>query len=74
MRIALIAISNSVHAAKWISLIADQGWDLHFLSSIDFYGLHPLVRNVTNWISGPFVRWPGIYGDVHDREDAGLQD
>jgi glycosyltransferase involved in cell wall biosynthesis len=68
MRIALIAISNSVHAAKWISLIADQGWDLHFLSSIDFYGLHPLVRNVTNWISGPFVRWPGIYGDVHDRE------
>lgn len=46
MRILFVALAQSVHTARWINQIADQGWDLHVFpaGSPEF---HPLLRNVT---------------------------
>lgn len=47
MRILLIAMTDSVHTARWVSQIADQGWDIHLFPSIDSGILHPELRGVT---------------------------
>lgn len=47
MRILFVAMANSIHTARWIAQIADQGWDLHLFSSIDSGIVHPLLRNIT---------------------------
>jgi hypothetical protein len=53
VRILLVAMSNSIHTARWISQISDQGWDLHLFPSIDFWvDLHPEIRDVTVYHSG----------------------
>src|SRR6185312_2882643 len=46
MRILFVAIGESVHTARWLSQIADEGWDLHLFPSE--VGLpHKDYRNVT---------------------------
>ena len=35
MRILFVAMADSVHTARWISQIDDQGWDIHLYPSID---------------------------------------
>jgi len=47
MRILVIAMSNSIHTARWISQIADRGWDIHLFPSIDCGLLHPDMKNIT---------------------------
>lgn len=47
MRILLVALSDSVHTARWLSQIADTGWDIHLFPSIDCGILHPDIRNAT---------------------------
>lgn len=47
MRILFVAKSESVHTARWLSQIADQGWDLHLFSGFDCGLTHPDLRNVT---------------------------
>jgi Glycosyl transferases group 1/Glycosyl transferase 4-like len=47
MRILFVAFSESVHTARWISQIADQGWDLHLFPSVDSGIIHPELRNIT---------------------------
>ncbi len=47
MRILFVAMADSVHTARWISQIADLGWDLHLFPSIDHGQLHHELRNVT---------------------------
>jgi len=39
-------MSDSVHTARWISQIADEGWDLHLLPSIDYGLSHPDLYNI----------------------------
>lgn len=34
MRILFVAMPESVHTARWISQIADQGWDIHLFPSV----------------------------------------
>lgn len=46
MRILFVAIGESVHTARWISQIADEGWDLH-LFPVEVGVPHPDYRNVT---------------------------
>jgi glycosyltransferase involved in cell wall biosynthesis len=46
MRILIVAMSDSVHTARWISQINDQGWDIHLFPSIDIGLIHPDLRNV----------------------------
>lgn len=46
MRILFVAMANSIHVARWINQLVDQGWDIH-LFAIDDFGIHPDLRNVT---------------------------
>jgi glycosyltransferase involved in cell wall biosynthesis len=46
MRILFIAMANSVHVARWIGQVAEQGWDVH-LFPVEDHGLHPALRHVT---------------------------
>lgn len=46
MRILFVSFSNSIHVARWISQISDQGWDIHLFPSGD-HEIHPELRNVT---------------------------
>jgi glycosyltransferase involved in cell wall biosynthesis len=40
-------MANSIHTARWIGQIADQGWDLHLFSSIDSGLVNPDLRDIT---------------------------
>ncbi len=57
MRILFVAMSNSVHTARWINQISDRGWDIHLFPSIDLFSspewIHPDLRNIT--VYGPSV-------------------
>src|SRR2546421_1732090 len=46
MRILFVAIGESVHTARWLSQIADEGWDLHIFP-VEVGLPHPDYRNVT---------------------------
>lgn len=46
MRILFIAMAESVHTARWINQINDQGWDIHLFPSIDWGLTHPDIRNI----------------------------
>ena len=47
MRILFVAMADSVHTARWISQIDDQGWDIHLYPSIDCGMTHPDLKNIT---------------------------
>jgi glycosyltransferase involved in cell wall biosynthesis len=40
MRILFVAMAHSIHTARWISQIAEQGWDIHLFPSIDVIEIH----------------------------------
>ncbi|MDQ2855164.1 MAG: glycosyltransferase [Acidobacteriota bacterium] len=46
MRILFVAIGESVHTARWMNQIADEGWDLH-LFQVEPGSPHKDFRNVT---------------------------
>lgn len=46
MRILIIAMPRSIHTARWISQIADQGWDIHLFPSIYDGMVHSELRNL----------------------------
>ncbi len=41
MRVLFLALSNSVHTARWINQLSGQGWDIHLFPSIDIGLFHP---------------------------------
>lgn len=47
MRILLVAMSDSIHTARWVSQIYDQGWDLHLFPSLDVGMIHRELKSVT---------------------------
>lgn len=47
MRILLIALSDSIHTARWASQITGQGWDIHLFPGIDVGLVHPDMINLT---------------------------
>jgi len=48
VRILVVAMANSIHTARWIDQIADQGWDIHlFPSTNSWVEIHPALKNVT---------------------------
>jgi glycosyltransferase involved in cell wall biosynthesis len=47
MKILFIAMSDSIHTARWINQISEKGWDIHLFPSIDYGASHPDLKNVT---------------------------
>lgn len=47
MRILFVAMSNSIHTARWISQLRGQNWDLHLFPSLDVAWVHPELVDVT---------------------------
>jgi glycosyltransferase involved in cell wall biosynthesis len=68
VKVLIVGMSNSVHLARWVEQIADQGWDIHLFPSIDTGTVHPALRNVTvHWTmyarqsdADPTVRFRGL--------------
>jgi len=47
MKILIVAMSNSIHTARWISHISGQGWEIHLFPTDTFTSVHPGIKNVT---------------------------
>lgn len=47
MRILFVAMSGSIHTARWISQLSETGWDLHLFPSIDNGAIHQDLHNIT---------------------------
>lgn len=47
MRVLFVAMSDSVHTARWINQLSGQGWDIHLFPSIDVGITHAELANVT---------------------------
>jgi glycosyltransferase involved in cell wall biosynthesis len=46
MRILFVGMENSIHTARWINQISDQGWDIH-LFPVDGFAPSAELRNIT---------------------------
>lgn len=46
MKILFVAMSNSIHTARWINQITGRGWDIRLFPSIDCGITHPQLKNV----------------------------
>ena len=46
MKILIVAMGNSIHLARWISQINDQGWDIHLFPTASFVSINPEIKNV----------------------------
>jgi hypothetical protein len=66
VRILFIAMSASVHVARWIAQLDGQGWDIHLFPSIDNGRTHPLLRDLTVHHS-VYTRLPGTAPAVRAR-------
>ena len=68
MRILFVALPDSIHAARWINQVTDQGWDIHLFPA-NKYPIHPHFRNITTYGFGAFrpkeldasVRWRQLW-------------
>lgn len=45
MKILFVAFANSIHTARWINQIADQGWDVRLLPSTEARAVHPALSH-----------------------------
>lgn len=52
-KILFIGMPDSPHLARWISLISDEGWDLHFFP-VYLAPAHPLLRKIT--VHQPWIK------------------
>jgi len=68
-RILFVTMQGSIHVARWIDSIADQGWDVHLFPLNENFA-HERLRNVT--IHRPFISlsWYGIRKKVQRRRDG----
>jgi glycosyltransferase involved in cell wall biosynthesis len=58
-RILFVGMADSPHAAGWIELIADNGWEMHFFP-VTMVTPHPLMRGLTllqPWITVRPRQW-----------------
>ena len=49
MKILFVGFPYSIHAARWTSLLADAGWDLHLFPSQPSNALHEDFSGITFW-------------------------
>lgn len=60
MRILFVAISDSIHAARWIGQLKDQQWNVHLFPSVDHGLIHPALSGVK--IHQAPYEWPARHG------------
>jgi len=41
MKLLIVAMANSIHTVRWISLIYEQGWDIYLFPTNGFTSVHP---------------------------------
>lgn len=72
VRIIFVCFPYSVHAARWISLLAGSGWDIHIFPAQEFDDLHVRFNDVTYWPAKPqaFIPRSGVRVNA---ESPGLQ-
>ena len=46
MKILIVAMPESIHTARWINQIRDQGWDIRLFPSVDTDYIHPNLKGV----------------------------
>jgi len=46
MKILFVAMSESVHTARWISQVSNLGWEIHLFPSIDYGRINPSLENI----------------------------
>ena len=56
MKLLIVAMANSVHTARWISLISGQGWDIYLFPTNSFTSVYPEMPPV-NICSSKFLRF-----------------
>lgn len=79
MRILFVAMPDSIHTARWISQVTNQGWEV-YLYPVYKADPHPSLRNITLFdthifrpasldISVEWINWPSIryYLDYYNR-------
>lgn len=71
MRILFVGMPDSVHTARWITQIADQGWEIYLFPTY-LASPHPMLRNVkflgTAFLHPKnlskavrFIHWPSLF-------------
>jgi len=56
MKLLIVAMANSVHTARWISLISGQGWDIYLFPTNSYTSVHPEMPPV-KICSSKFLRF-----------------
>lgn len=54
MRILIVAMSGSIHVARWLKQLTDQGWDIHLFPSAGNDAPHAAMRDLTLHAAAPF--------------------
>ncbi len=49
IKVLIVAFSDSIHTARWISQLDREKYEVHLFPSVPFRQLHPLIQNVTVW-------------------------
>ena len=44
MKILFVAMGNSIHLARWISQINDEGWDIHLFPTESFVEVNDEIK------------------------------
>jgi hypothetical protein len=68
MRILFVAMPESIHAARWISQITDQGWEVYLFPAVRRHA-HPAFRTKASVIFAGSAR-RSIW--IHWRVDSGV--
>jgi len=49
IKILIVAFSDSIHTARWISQLDQSKYDVHLFPSVPFKNIHPLLKDITVW-------------------------
>ncbi len=54
-------MANSIHTARWLNQVADQGWEIYLFPSYDNFPVHPLIRaNGSVTVHAPWSRFSAV--------------
>ena len=65
-RVLFVAMADSIHAAKYIEILTDAGWDVHLFPAY-YCHPHPRLKNLTVWNGLTSYKPPGTHESVRVR-------